>query len=50
MQNIYVSCCIPFQCDEDPPHSYMQTFVLKPLGDAFFVQHDVFRLSIHESA
>ncbi|CAK1556089.1 unnamed protein product [Leptosia nina] len=38
------------QCDEDPPHPYMQTFVLKPLGDSFFVQHDIFRLGIHDIA
>ncbi|XP_050345236.1 probable nuclear transport factor 2 isoform X1 [Nymphalis io] len=38
------------QCDDDPPHPYMQTFVLKPLGDSFFVQHDIFRLGIHDVA
>ncbi|XP_028170446.1 probable nuclear transport factor 2 isoform X1 [Ostrinia nubilalis] len=38
------------QCDDDPPHPYMQTFVLKPLADTFFVQHDIFRLGIHDSA
>ncbi|KAJ8725485.1 hypothetical protein PYW08_003668 [Mythimna loreyi] len=38
------------QCDDDPPHPYMQTFVLKPLGDSFFVQHDLFRLGIHDIA
>ncbi|XP_061712032.1 probable nuclear transport factor 2 isoform X2 [Cydia strobilella] len=38
------------QCDDDPPHSYMQTFVLKTLGDSFFVQHDIFRLCIHDVA
>ncbi|CAG9783581.1 unnamed protein product [Diatraea saccharalis] len=38
------------QCDDDPPHPYMQTFVLKPLGESFFVQHDIFRLGIHDSA
>ncbi|XP_041977213.1 probable nuclear transport factor 2 isoform X1 [Aricia agestis] len=37
------------QCDDDPPHPYMQTFVLKPLGDSFFVQHDIFRLGIHDT-
>ncbi|XP_013140280.1 PREDICTED: probable nuclear transport factor 2 [Papilio polytes] len=38
------------QCDEDPPHPYMQSFVLKPLGDTFFIQHDIFRLGIHDVA
>ncbi|XP_034840123.1 probable nuclear transport factor 2 isoform X1 [Maniola jurtina] len=38
------------QCDDDPPHPYIQTFVLKPLGDSFFVQHDIFRLGIHDVA
>lgn len=38
------------KCDEDPPHLYMQTFVLKPLGDSFYVQHDIFRLGIHDIA
>ncbi|XP_022118590.1 probable nuclear transport factor 2 [Pieris rapae] len=38
------------QCDDDPPHPYVQTFVLKPLGDSFFVQHDLFRLGIHDIA
>lgn len=38
-----------FQCDEDPPHAFSQVFVLKPLGTSFFVQHDIFRLGIHDS-
>ncbi|XP_031628240.1 probable nuclear transport factor 2 [Contarinia nasturtii] len=38
------------QCDDDPPHAYTQTFLLKPLGASFFVQHDIFRLAIHDSA
>ncbi|XP_065174208.1 probable nuclear transport factor 2 isoform X1 [Atheta coriaria] len=38
------------QADEDPPHAYSQVFVLKPLGNSFFVQHDIFRLGIHNSA
>jgi len=35
--------------DEDPPHSFTQTFVLKPIADSFFIQHDLFRLSLHHS-
>ncbi|XP_044732582.1 probable nuclear transport factor 2 isoform X1 [Chrysoperla carnea] len=38
------------QCDEDPPHAYTQVFVLKPLGNSFFLQHDIFRLGIHDTA
>lgn len=33
--------------DEDPIHGFSQTFVLKPLSDSFFIQHDSFRLVIH---
>jgi len=33
--------------DNDPPHPYSQTFVLKPIADSFFLQHDIFRLGIH---
>jgi len=33
--------------DDDPPHSYSQTFVLKPIADSFFLQHDIFRLGVH---
>jgi hypothetical protein len=38
------------QADEDPPHAYSQVFVLKPLGNSFFCQHDIFRLGIHDTA
>jgi len=33
--------------DEDPVHGFAQTFILKPLNDTFFIQHDTFRLVIH---
>merc|ERR1719334_211136 len=33
--------------DEDPVHGYSQTFVLKPANNSFFIQHDCFRLVIH---
>jgi len=33
--------------DDDPPQSFNQTFVLKPMNDSFFIQHDMFRLVIH---
>lgn len=38
-----------FQTDEDPPHAYSQTFVLKPVGTSFYIQHDIFRLALHDS-
>ncbi|XP_015598283.1 probable nuclear transport factor 2 isoform X2 [Cephus cinctus] len=37
------------QTDEDQPHAYIQTFVLKPIGISFFVQHDIFRLALHDT-
>ncbi|XP_055912879.1 probable nuclear transport factor 2 isoform X2 [Eupeodes corollae] len=36
------------QTDDDQPHAYIQTFVLKPIANSFFVQHDVFRLALHD--
>ena len=35
---------------QDPPQSFMQNFVLKPSADSFFIQHDVFRLVLHNVA
>lgn len=32
--------------DDDPPHRFIQTFVLKPTGTSYFVQHDLFRLCL----
>ncbi|XP_035722657.1 probable nuclear transport factor 2 isoform X2 [Vespa mandarinia] len=37
------------QTDEDQPHAYIQTFVLKPIGISFYVQHDIFRLALHDT-
>ncbi|XP_041630919.1 probable nuclear transport factor 2 isoform X2 [Drosophila kikkawai] len=36
------------QTDDDQPHAYIQTFVLKSVSGTFFVQHDIFRLSLHD--
>lgn len=36
--------------DDDPPQSFIQMFVLKPGGDSFFIQHDMFRLVLHNVA
>ena len=37
------------QLDLDPPQSFTQAFVLKPANDSFFIQHDMFRLVIHNA-
>lgn len=37
------------QTDEDPPHDYSQTFVLKPIANSFYIQHDIFRLALHDT-
>uniref|UniRef100_U5EUE6 NTF2-related export protein n=1 Tax=Corethrella appendiculata TaxID=1370023 RepID=U5EUE6_9DIPT len=47
---VLVSVLGRLQCDDDPPHAYSQTFVLKPLGGSFFCAHDIFRLNIHDTA
>ncbi|XP_023328238.1 probable nuclear transport factor 2 isoform X2 [Eurytemora carolleeae] len=36
--------------DDDPPQSFVQNFVLKPSADSFFIQHDAFRLVLHNVA
>ncbi|CAH1778932.1 unnamed protein product [Owenia fusiformis] len=36
--------------DDDPPHAYSQVFYIKKLPDSYFLFHDMFRLSIHDSA
>ncbi|KAK2723569.1 probable nuclear transport factor 2 [Artemia franciscana] len=33
--------------DDDPPLSFTQIFVLKPIGDSFYLQHDIFRFALH---
>ena len=38
-----------FQTDEDHPHAFSQTFYVKAEGDSFFILHDIFRLSLHNS-
>jgi len=37
------------QMDQDPAHGFTQTFVLKPQAGSFFIQHDMFRLVIHNA-
>ncbi|KAK9504536.1 hypothetical protein O3M35_010850 [Rhynocoris fuscipes] len=36
--------------DEDPPLSFSQTFILKPLGSTYYCQHDIFRLGLHDTS
>ena len=33
--------------DDDPPHSFHQSFVLRPAGGSFVVANDIFRLALH---
>jgi len=47
---ILVNVLGQLKTDEDIPQSFMQNFVLKPSGDSFFIQHDVFRLVLHNVA
>ena len=35
------------QADNDPPHSFYQTFYLKQIGEKFFILNDIFRLGLH---
>merc|ERR1712063_107119 len=35
------------KADEDPPHSFHHTFMLRPAGGAFVVSNEVFRLALH---
>jgi len=34
--------------DDDPTKPFVQTFVLKPEEDSFFIQHDIFRLVLQD--
>ncbi|XP_062501047.1 nuclear transport factor 2-like [Corticium candelabrum] len=33
--------------DDDPPHMFSQTFVLKQFGDSLFITNEIFRLGLH---
>ena len=37
-----------YQTDEDPPHSFLQSFVLQNSNGCWFIAHDIFRLSLHD--
>ena len=47
---MHIICYADLLFVQDPAQSFMQNFVLKPLGDSFFIQHDVFRLVLHNVA
>ncbi|CAO1395135.1 unnamed protein product [Diamesa serratosioi] len=47
---VIVSVLGRLQTDDDQPHAYTQTFVLKPAEGSFFLQHDMFRLALHDMA
>ncbi|CBY08965.1 unnamed protein product [Oikopleura dioica] len=33
--------------DDDPPHSFHHSFMLRPAGGAFVISNEVFRLALH---
>jgi len=35
--------------DEDHPHAFSETFLVKQINGSFLLVHDVFRLSLHNS-
>nr|XP_002129876.1 probable nuclear transport factor 2 [Ciona intestinalis] len=35
--------------DEDPPHSFCQTFILRGFEASFFIVNDVFRMVLHNA-
>ncbi|CBY22666.1 unnamed protein product [Oikopleura dioica] len=45
------ACCVmvtgQLKTDDDPPHSFHQTFVLRPANGSFVVANDIFRLALH---
>lgn len=48
---VLISVLGQLKTDDDPPQSFTQLFVLKPGADGgFFIQHDMFRLVIHNVA
>ncbi|KAH7982232.1 hypothetical protein HPB52_003510 [Rhipicephalus sanguineus] len=47
---ILISVLGQLKTDDDPAHTFNQVFVLKPIGDSFYVEHDVFRLALHHTA
>ncbi|XP_064466438.1 probable nuclear transport factor 2 [Ornithodoros turicata] len=47
---ILISVLGQLKTDDDPAHTFTQVFVLKPIADSFYVEHDVFRLALHHTA
>merc|ERR1712226_331971 len=47
---VLISVLGQLKTDDDPPHGFTQTFVLKPdASGGFYIQHDMFRLVLHSS-
>nr|ACO11586.1 Probable nuclear transport factor 2 [Caligus rogercresseyi] len=46
---VFINVLGQLKTDNDPPQSFTQSFVLKPANDSFFIQHDMFRLVIHNA-
>ncbi|XP_072168880.1 nuclear transport factor 2-like [Diadema setosum] len=46
-QSLLVSVLGQLKTDDDPPHSFFQTFVLVQSGETLVVLNDIFRLVIH---
>lgn len=44
---LVVSVLGQLKTDDDPPHTFNQTFLLKPSAETFFVANDIFRLALH---
>ncbi|KAG0416493.1 hypothetical protein HPB47_006392 [Ixodes persulcatus] len=47
---ILISVLGQLKTDDDPAHTFLQVFVLKPMGETFYVEHDIFRLALHHTA
>lgn len=44
---VFITAMGQLKTDEDPPHSFTQSFLLRKDGDNFFIANEVFRLVIH---
>ncbi len=44
---VIISVLGQLKTDDDPPHTFNQTFVLKTADGSFFLEHDIFRLALH---
>uniref|UniRef100_A0A915K6K0 NTF2-related export protein n=1 Tax=Romanomermis culicivorax TaxID=13658 RepID=A0A915K6K0_ROMCU len=51
VDSVLVTTFGQLKTDDDPPQSYIQTFVLKqtPDGRSYYIANEIFRLIIHDS-